>query len=130
MKKPNQGEILLLLSNRSGLAKAEIANGLNIHPGHLSKLYRSEILTSKIQKSAAVLFGVDESVFDSGLYPDVPEVRAEYVAERAAGVYDRELRLDSLTAAEVMRYLEEKDKRHYEERARLLGIIENLTKPK
>ena len=45
-------------------------------------------------------------------------------------MYEREFRLDSLTAAEVMRYLEEKDRRHYEERARLLGIIENLTKLK
>lgn len=43
--------------------------------------------------------------------------------------YDKK-KVDDMTAAEVLRYLEEKDRRHYEERARLLGIIENLTKTK
>lgn len=128
MKSPSQGDILLLLVNRSNLSKADVAKSLNVHPAHLSKLFRSEVLTLKIRKGAAALFGVDESVFDSGLYPDVPEIDPLYVSEKAAGVYERELRLDSLTAAEVMRYLEEKDRRHFEERARLLGIIENLTK--
>lgn len=129
MERPSQGDILLLLVNRSNLSKSDIANSLNIHPAHLSKLFKSEILTQKVRKGAATLFGVDESIFDSGLYPDVPDVEPLYAAEQV-GKYERELRLDTLTAAEVMRYLEEKDMRHYEERARLLGIIENLTKPK
>ena len=130
MKSPSQGDILLLLINRSNLSKTDVAKSLNVHPAHLSKLFKSEVLTLKVRKSAAALFGVDESVFDSGLYPDVPDVDQAYVNEKTAGSYDRDLRLDALTAAEVMRYLEEKDRRHYEERARLLGIIENLTKPK
>lgn len=126
MKSPSQGDILLI--NRSNLSKTDVANYLNIHPAHLSKLFKSEVLTQKIRKGAAALFGVGEEVFDSGLYPDVPEIDAIYVNEKVAGVYERELRIDSLTAGEVMRYLEEKDRRHYDERARLLGIIENLTK--
>lgn len=131
VNKPSQGDILLLLINRSGLSKTDVAKSLNVHPAHLSKLFRSEILTQKVKGAAATLFGVDESVFESGLYPDVPEVDAGYVAERVER-YDRDapVRLDGLTAAEVMRYLEEKDRRHFEERARLLGIIENLTKMK
>lgn len=94
----------------------------------MSKLFKSEVLTLKVKSGAAALFGVDESVFDSGLYPDVPEVDPVYANEKAAGGYEQGRRLDNLTAAEVMKYLEEKDRRHYEERARLLGIIENLTK--
>ena len=128
MKKPHQGEILLLLANRSGLAKTEIAQGLDIHPGHLSTLFKSEVLTSKIKKGAAVLFGVDELVFDGGVLDDVPAPLVDVVGE-PPGKYEKR-RVDDMSAAEVFRYLEEKDRRHYEERARLLGIIENLTKPK
>lgn len=127
MERPSQGDILLLLINRSNLSKTDVANSLNIHPAHLSKLFKSEVLTQKIRKDAATLFGVDESVFDSGLYPEVPEPDV-FVANDRSGEYERQPRLDGLTAAEVMRYLEEKDRRHFEERARLLGIIENLTK--
>lgn len=133
MKGLHQGERLLVLSNRSELSRAEIAEKLNIHPGHLSKLFKSEILTSKIKKMSAALFKVDESYFDqqnfdtetSGSYPLLSEIKPL-----------NEVRLvEEMSATEVIRYLQEKDKRfeeernkHYEERGRLLAIIENLTK--
>jgi len=124
MKGLHQGERLNILANRSGISKAEIAKQLNVHPGHLSKLFKSELLTSKVRKSAAALFGVDESYFDGDASLD----QLEYVNESAPEY--RTIDFDSLTASNILRYLEEKDKRHYEERARLLIIIENLTKPK
>lgn len=111
------------------MSKADVAVALNIHPAHLSKVFKSEILTQKIRKSAAALFGVDESVFDLGVYHEIP-LPDSFVVNEKSGKYDKQIRLDELTAVEVMRYLEEKDRRHYEERARLLGIIENLTKAK
>lgn len=124
MKGLHQGERLSVLANRSGISKFEMAKQLNIHPGHLSKLFKSELLTSKIRKGASALFGVDESYFEEEFSTDqlafVNESTPEY----------RAIDFDSLTAANILRYLEEKDRRHFEERARLLAIIENLTKPK
>jgi transcriptional regulator with XRE-family HTH domain len=121
MRGLHQGERLLLLANRSGLKRPEIAKQLNIHPGHLSKLFKSEILTLKIKRSSADLFGVDESYFE---VPDVSGI--DFVAESEMSYKPKEI--DQMTAAEILMYLQAKDERHYEERARLLAIIENLTK--
>lgn len=123
MRGLHQGERLLLLANRSGKSRTEIANNLNIHPGHLSKLFKSEILTSKIKRASAALFNVDIDFFHFRELDDANEL--EEIKPRDT---------EEMTAAEVLRYLEEKDRRfdderirHHEERARLLGIIENLT---
>jgi len=119
-----EGEILLLLVRRSGRDGKEIAEMLNIHPNHLSKLYKSESLTQKIKRSAARIFKVDESVFFNINGIGLPS--ADIVKEP-----DNEYgKVEEMTALDAFRYLEEKDKRHFEERARLLGIIENLTKSK
>lgn len=125
-KSLSEGEALLLLVRRSGKSGIEVAKLLNIHPNHLSKLFKSERLTLKIKNQAAEVFNVPLSAFDSVKSDELPV--PDMVSEPEGGKYERELRLDSLTAGEVMRYLEDKDKRHFEERARLLGIIENLTK--
>lgn len=122
MREPKQGEILLLLSNRSGKPKSEIAKNLNIDPSHLSKLYKSQFLTSKIKDSASLFFGVPVSVFDE---MDIGEVPIPMVREHDIE-YNR--RFEEMSAGEIFKYIEEKDRRHYEERARLLSIIENLTK--
>lgn len=122
--KQKQGKILLLLSNRSKIKKEDIAKGLDIHPSHLSKLFRSELLTAKVKKKAADFFAVDESVFDQDsdlLSHGIREVHEDSPNYQSKPIED-------MTAIEVMRYLEEKDRRHYEERGRLLDIIENLTK--
>lgn len=124
MKKPKQGEVLLFLVNRSKYSKATIAKKMNIDPSHLSKLFKSELLTSKMITAACSIFGVDESFFDGAVLQNltqplaVSEPEAEYQINQYEG----------LTAAEALRYLEEKDRRHWEERGRLLAIIENLTK--
>lgn len=118
MKGLHQGERLLLLVNRSGISKNEVAKQLSIKPGHLSRLFKSEILTTKIKKAASALFSVDISYFDFN------EVDYSGDTEPPPTYTD----LEQMSALEVMRYLEEKDNRHYQERSRLLAIIENLTK--
>ncbi len=123
-KSLSEGEALLLMVRRSGKSGAEIAQLLNIHPGHLSKLFKSEKLTFKIKKKASEVFNVDMSEFGD---KDSDELLPDRVGEPVAK-YERAKGVEEMTAAEVLRYLEEKDKRHFEERARLLGIIENLTK--
>jgi len=134
IKQPSEGEALLLLVKRSKKTNAEIAKMLDIHPNHLSKLFKSEKLTIKVKQKAALLFGVDVSVFEGKYLPQIPGF--DFEVDEPEIVYNRE-NFGDMTAADAMRYLEEKDKRHYEERerhfeerARLLGIIENLTKSK
>ena len=107
--------------------KSEIAVDLNISVQTLSKSFSSEFLTRNIRERAAAYLNVPESFFGGWYIPNLSDSDFNLVEEPAVK-YERELRIDSLTAGEVMRYLEEKDRRHYDERARLLGIIENLTK--
>lgn len=127
-----EGEILLLLVRRSGMEAKDIAEKLNIHPGHLSKLFKSEKLTSKIKRGASDLFGVPLDIFRNASSENFPDFNFtnEPIAPYKTGK-------EPLTAAEVLRYLEEKDKafelersRHHDERSRLLVIIENLSKSK
>lgn len=117
----------------SGKSVTDVAKLLEIHPNHLSKIFKSEYLTSKIKSKAAKVFGVDESIFSGNTIANF----SHSVVSEPEVKYQKNGRVHELTAAEVLNYLEEKDrtfeeerKRHYEERARLLGIIENLTKPK
>ena len=117
---------MLLLSNRSKLKKEEIAKNLEIHPSHLSKIFNSEVLTSKIRRKAASFFQVDEAVFDEAPSLDLLQYQSEAVNEPDIEYKSRQV--EEMTVSEVIRYLEEKDRRHYEERGRLLAIIENLTK--
>lgn len=125
-KSLTEGEALLLLVRRSGKPGVEIAKLLNIHPNHLSKLFKSERLTLKLKKQAAEVFNVPLSTFDA---IKSSEVSALDIVNEPEPKYEKR-NFEEMTAAEVLRYLEDKDRRHYEERARLLGIIENLTKPK
>jgi len=130
-----QGETLLLLQRKSGKSVAEVAKMLDIHPNHLSKIFKSEVLTAKIRNKASQIFNVSESVFSGNTIASFPQTE---VNESPVFDYRRTKgRVGDLTAAEVLQYIEEKDRafeaerlRHYEERARLLGIIENLTKSK
>jgi transcriptional regulator with XRE-family HTH domain len=131
-KSLTEGEALLLLVRRSGKSGVDVAELLNIHPNHLSKLYKSERLTSKLKNRAAQVFGVPLSAFDVG---EAARVSIPDMVEEPRLEYKRGVEIEDLTAAGVLRYLEEKDRwfeaeraRHFEERARLLGIIENLTK--
>lgn len=125
IKQPMEGEILLLIVKRSRQSNAEIAKMLDIHPNHLSKLFKSEKLTNKIKQKVVASFGVDPDVFSKKEFPSIPGF--DFEAHEPAVEYSRES-FGEMTAAEVLRYLEDKDRRHYEERGRLLAIIENLTK--
>lgn len=128
-----QGETLLLLQRKSGKSVSEVAKMLDIHPNHLSKIFKSEILTAKIRSKAAKVFGVSESVFVGNTIASFPQME---VNEPNVFEYQKTKNsVHDLTAVEVLQYIGEKDRafelerlRHYEERARLLGIIENLTK--
>lgn len=119
-----EGEVLLLLQRKSGKTVAEVAHLLEIHPNHLSKIFKSEKLTSKIRNKAALIFGVQENDFSGNSIAEFPQSANEPDVK-----YDSK-KIEDLSASEVMRFLEEKDRRHYEERGRLLAIIENLTKTK
>lgn len=119
-----EGEVLLLLQRKSGKTVAEVAHLLEIHPNHLSKIFKSEKLTSKIRNKAALIFGVQENDFSGNSIAEFPQSANEPDVK-----YDSK-KIEDLSASEVMRFLEEKDERHYIERGRLLAIIENLTKPK
>lgn len=123
MNKPHQGEILLLLSNRSQLSKADIAHQLNLNRSSLSRCFKSENLTMKVKKAAAAFFDVDISIFDGvGL-----EAFPGFILEEPEVIYKRK-DIEAMDGAEVLKHLEAKDRRHHEERMRLLVIIENLTK--
>lgn len=124
---PSEGEVLLLLVKRSKKSNTEIAKMLDIHPNHLSKLFKSEKLTIKIKQKAANAFGVPVSWFEGKYLPHIPGF--DFHVDEPEVEYSKEA-FGDMTATDVLRYLEEKDRRHYEERARLLGIIENLTKSK
>lgn len=121
-----EGEKLLLLVRRSGMTAADIAKMLNIHPGHLSKLFKSERLTSKIRKQSSSVFNVPESFFADDSTDDFPDVLIANEPDADYGDSPPE----QMTVDELMRYLQVKDERHYIERGRLLSIIENLTKTK
>lgn len=125
MKGLHQGERLLLIANRSGMTRKEIAHRLNIHPGHLSKLFKSELLTSKIKKGASELFDIPISFFETAEMGSV-DFKMSELNEPDSEYQTRQI--GEMTAGEVFQYWEEKDKRHWEERGRLLAIIENLTK--
>ena len=127
IKRPTEGEVLLLITKRIRKSNTEIAKLLDIHPNHLSKLFKSEKLTKKIKLKAPAAFGVDEAIFSGSNFPSIPGI--DFMVNEPEVEYTRET-FGDMSAADVLRYLEEKDRRHYEERARLLGIIENLTKNK
>lgn len=115
---PSEGKILLYLCNESGMTKQMIAQKLEIHPNHLSKIFKSKKVSQKIKERSARLFNVDIAVFSGKDLEGYPY----YVMEQ-----DIEY-LHGITLEEVMRYLKEMDKRQSAERNRLLSIIENLTK--
>lgn len=117
-----EGQVLLLLQRNSGKSVKEVAQLLEIHPNHLSKIFKSEKLTAKIRNKAAILFDVQESDFSGNTIAEFPQSANE------PDVKYEKRKVEEMSAAEVLRYLEEKDKRHFEERGRLLSIIENLTK--
>ena len=69
----HQGEILMLLVKRSRISNEEVSKNMNIARGYLSDSFRRPVLSKKMIKSASEFFGVDESVFQTGLYPGIPE---------------------------------------------------------
>lgn len=127
--KLKEGEVLNILVGRLKKSKSEIALDLNISDQTLSKAFASEVLTLNMKQRAAAYLGVTEGYFSGWYVSDLDGADFDALNEPEP-VYVKAPPMEPLTAAQVMNYLEEKDRRHYEERARLLGIIENLTKPK
>lgn len=80
-KHVHQGEILMLLSKRSHLDGAEIAEKMGISRNYLSDIYRRERLSKKIIASAANVFGVEVSIFDTGIGYSIPNSTVERVGE-------------------------------------------------
>lgn len=72
-KNAKKGEILLILVRRSGLEGKEIASKLGIDPATLSRLYKKEKLSKSIIDAASEVFGVDKSIFETGIGYDVPD---------------------------------------------------------
>lgn len=127
--KLKEGEVLNILVGRLKKSKSEIALDLNVSDQTLSKAFASEVLTLNMKQRAAAYLGVKESYFSGWYVADLDNDDFDALQEPEP-VYLRASSSEPLTAKQVMDYLEEKDRRHYDERARLLGIIENLTKPK
>lgn len=73
----------------------DVAKYLNIHPGHLSKIKKDEILSAKVKAAAAELFGVDVSVFELGMGYALPDLAASEVKESGAK-YEKELSREDL----------------------------------
>ena len=126
--KLKEGEVLNILMGRLKKSKSEIAIDLNISDQTLSKAFASEFLTLNIKHRAAAYLGVKESYFSGWYVADMDGADFDALNEPDPVYVRGGSGSDPLTAAQVMNYLEEKDRRHYEERARLLGIIENLTR--
>ena len=128
--KLKEGEVLNILVSRLKKSKSEIALDLNFSEQTLSKAFASEVLTLNMKQRAAAYLGVKESYFSGWYVADLDGADFDALNEPEPVYVRGSSGSDPLTAVQVMNYLEEKDRRHYEERARLLGIIENLTKPK
>ncbi len=94
-KRLSEGEVLLILIHRSGMRDKGVAQYLKIHPGHLSKIKKDEVLSAKVKAAAAELFGVDVSVFESGMDYALPDLGASEVSE-PKGKYERELSREDL----------------------------------
>jgi hypothetical protein len=119
-----QGETLMILVHRSGLSGKQAAEKLEIHPTHLSKLFRSEFLTEKIRRKACEVFGQPSEIWED---PEkivgggmVSEGELEY--RRAARAGD-----PVLERLETIERLLEEMRDTTKERLRLLGIIETIT---
>lgn len=117
--KPSQGEVLLLLAHRSKYTKNELAKMMKISASHLSKSFNSQELTPKIRESAESIFGVGPEVWSSESIENISAAFEPNETYYSGG--------SKLTADEVFDYMEKLDARHFEERNRLLKIIENLT---
>ena len=116
----NQGEILLLLSNRTDFSKQFIAQALEIHPAHLSKIYKSEILSLKIKQKAAQLFNVDISIFDIN-----NPVSEEYQVNEPSPEY---VRNSGTAMGDLLDMIKEKERQHSEEMKKLYTILEKVSK--
>lgn len=75
-----------------------------------------------MKRAICHVFNLPETFFDDADGSSLPA----YVVNEDQPAYGDDI--EEMTVGEAMRYLEEKDRRHYEERGRLLAIIENLTK--
>ena len=103
--KLKEGEVLGILIGRLQKPKSEVAIDLNISDQTLSKSFNSEILTLNIKQRAAAYLGVVESYFSGWYVPNLSD--ADFDALKEPDVkYGKRVKVDELTAAEVLRYLE------------------------
>lgn len=70
----------MILVKRSKMDRTEIAKTLNISPQYLSMLFKKSTITKRKRMEIAQFFGVDESVFETGVgysLPNTTSVAAE-----------------------------------------------------
>ena len=80
----HEGEILRILIRRSGKKVDDIAPLMGIVPNSLSRIFRSEKLTSKQKRLAANALDVDVSIFETGQGISLPDMTK---VEEPAGKY-------------------------------------------
>jgi transcriptional regulator with XRE-family HTH domain len=118
----NEGEKLLLLVRRSGKQNKDVAELLDIKPTSLSRIFRSETLTSKVKRKAAEVFGVEEGFFSD---PDAPlPAPPPTVAEPAPKYQSAPVRTDAELLAENARLQAENEAL----RAEVLDLLRDLRK--
>lgn len=107
--KLKEGEVLGILIGRLRKSKSEVAEDLKISVQTLSKSFASELLTSNIKRKAANYLNVVESYFSGWYVPNLSESDFDSLNEPEMK-YENKMGLDELTASEVMKYLEERDR--------------------
>lgn len=105
----------MLLVHRSGLTVKEAAERLGVHANHLSRVFRSELVTEKLKEKAAEVFGVGTDVWKDAPVDMVMEPQAEYSAD-----------FGKMTVPELVEYLAQRDQIVGMERHRLLGMLEKI----
>lgn len=114
----------MLLVHRSGMTGKEASKKLQIHPSHLSKIFRSEFLTEKMRRKACELFGESMDVWsDYTKIGMVMEPQARYGVSGEDEADD----VEEMSAGEVLAYLQKKDDQYHAERMMLMKIIDNLS---
>lgn len=92
----------------------EAAEKLGVHANHLSRVFRSELVTEKLKEKAAELFGVGMEIWNEN-EAMVMEPQMEY-----------SVNFGNMTVPELVEYLAQRDQIVGMERNRLLGMLEKI----
>lgn len=107
----------MLLSKRSRLSRDVLANKIGISVNYLTNAYRRPVLSEKIKARAIELFGVEESIFETGIGYDLPEPNLDRVGDAGE---------DYNTLQEEVRRLKAENARYAEEILREREVSKDL----